>query len=197
MSEPRAPSARSWARYRQREPGLGDTVPMRIRVASPEDAPAIALVHVAAWRVAYRGLLPQEHLDQLDEGRRAEVWAHLISSADERSRTHVAELEGVGIIGFANAAPSRDADTSLVGEIPAIYVHPDRWGSGAGRALMESARVWLVGAGFRTATLWVLADNVRAREFYEADGWRPDGTVKHDESRGFPVVEVRYDRSLP
>jgi len=56
-------------------------VPVRIREASVEDAPAIAYVHVAAWRVAYRGLLPQEHLDQLDEGRRAEVWAHLISSA--------------------------------------------------------------------------------------------------------------------
>lgn len=140
---------------------------------------------------------PQEHLDQLDVGRRAEVWAHLISSADEHSRTYLAELDGGGIIGFANAAPSRDADASDHGEIPAVYVHPDSWGAGTGRALMEAARAWLVQAGFRSASLWVLADNIRARGFYETDGWRTDGTVKHYESRGFPVVEVRYDRPLP
>jgi len=142
-------------------------------------------------------MLPQEHLDQLDESRRAEVWAHIISGADERSRTYVAESEDGAIIGFANAAPSRDDGASEVGEIPAIYVHPERWGSGAGRALMAAACGRLVRSGFRRATLWVLADNARARRFYGAAGWQFDGTVKHDDSRGFPVVEVRYSRPLP
>jgi hypothetical protein len=41
-------------------------------------------------------------------------------------------------------------------------------------------------------TLWVLDTNERARRFYEARGWRADGTSKSDASRGSPVVEVRY-----
>jgi GNAT superfamily N-acetyltransferase len=185
--------------FRHSAARMRDTVPMvTVRAASVEDAPVIARVHVAAWRAAYRHLLPHEYLDQLDEDRRAEVWARLLGSEGERSRTYVTEMDD-GIIGFANAAPSRDpdADASTTGEIPAIYVHPDSWGAGAGRALIRADRGWLVQAGFHSATLWVLADNVRARKFYEADGWRHDGTVKHDESRGFPVVEVRYARRLP
>lgn len=169
---------------------------MRIREASVEDALAIAHVHVASWRVAYQGLLPQAHLDELDEGHRAEVWARLIRSEDARTRTYVAESGGE-IIGFANAGPSRDSDTPTSGEIPAIYIHPDSWGIGVGRALIAAARAWLVEAGFGRASLWVLADNDHARRFYETDGWRPDGTVKHDDSRGFALVEVRYDRQLP
>jgi len=36
-----------------------------IRPATPEDARAIAEVHVASWRYAYRGLLPDDVLDRL------------------------------------------------------------------------------------------------------------------------------------
>jgi hypothetical protein len=38
--------------------------------------------------------------------------------------------------------------------------------------------------------------NVRARRFYEAAGWRPDGAAKIDDSRGFPLEEVRYRHDL-
>ena len=37
----------------------------RIRTATPEDARAIAEVHVASWRAAYRGVLPDTYLDRL------------------------------------------------------------------------------------------------------------------------------------
>lgn len=36
-----------------------------VRPADEADAPAIAAVHVSAWRTAYRRLLPDEVLDQL------------------------------------------------------------------------------------------------------------------------------------
>jgi hypothetical protein len=40
--------------------------------------------------------------------------------------------------------------------------------------------------------LWVLETNTRARRFYESGGWRADGSSKTANSRGFPLVEVRY-----
>lgn len=61
---------------------------------------------------------------------------------------------------------------------------------------MTAAVEHLTAAGFSRATLWVLATNVRARRFYEAAGWRPDGSSKVDSSRGFPLDEVRYERTL-
>jgi hypothetical protein len=46
--------------------------------------------------------------------------------------------------------------------------------------------------GYREVTLWVLDTDERARRFYEAGGWRTDGTSRTDESRGSAVVAVRY-----
>ena len=52
------------------------------------------------------------------------------------------------------------------------------------------------GIGELYAVLWVLEDNPRARSFYEAAGWSPDGAVKSDERWGVRAPEVRYRKSF-
>jgi hypothetical protein len=47
---------------------------MSIRRAELSDAKGIAAVHVAAWRVAYRGLLPDDVLDRLSIEDSAKRW---------------------------------------------------------------------------------------------------------------------------
>jgi hypothetical protein len=42
----------------------------------------------------------------------------------------------------------------------------------------------------------VLAGNVRARRFYEAGGWRTDGTERADRVFGVAVIEARYRKTL-
>ncbi len=76
-------------------------------------------------------------------------------------------------------------------EVYAIYVHPDAWSTGAGRALMTEALVQL---GDVAVVLWVLEDNHRARRFYERAGFVADGSRKHAEMPGGPIPEVRYRR---
>ncbi|HEU5421786.1 MAG TPA: GNAT family N-acetyltransferase, partial [Streptosporangiaceae bacterium] len=66
---------------------------------------------------------------------------------------------------------------------------------GLGRMLMAEA-VSQLAAGYEQATLWVLDTNDRARRFYARTGWAEDGAVLQDDSRGFPITEVRYRRSL-
>ena len=73
------------------------------------------------------------------------------------------------IVGFASVGPSRDERG--IGELYAIYVEPDQWSTGAGRALIERAEERLRHA-YGEATLWVLEDNPRARAFYERGGWQ-------------------------
>jgi RimJ/RimL family protein N-acetyltransferase len=72
----------------------------------------------------------------------------------------------------------------------------DAWGTGAGRALMTAALGRLTELGYQQATLWVLASNARARRFYAAAGFQPDGAVKDDDSRGFVLREIRYRKAL-
>ena len=43
-------------------------------------------------------------------------------------------------------------------------------------------------------SLWVLADNERARRFYKRHGFEPDGVEKIEEIGGKPLTEVRYRR---
>ncbi len=50
--------------------------------------------------------------------------------------------------------------------------------------------------GYRRAVLWVLADNIRARAFYEHLGWLADGGRKMYEMAGGRYPEVRYRRLL-
>jgi GNAT superfamily N-acetyltransferase len=171
---------------------------VQVRAAVVEDAEQIAEVHVRSWQAGYRGLLPQNYLDGLDPAARVPARRRMLAEADlPRSGTLVAADDGQ-VVGFAHIGPSRDEDAdSSVGEVFAIYLAPGAWGKGRGRELMTAALADLVRAGYRQATLWVLDSNARARRFYEATGFRPDGASMADESRGFLLTEVRYRRALP
>ncbi|MEV0895207.1 GNAT family N-acetyltransferase [Actinoplanes sp. NPDC049802] len=172
----------------------GKMAAMIVRSATMDDAGALAVVHVRTWQEAYRGKVPQEYLDQLDPSQRREGWLRWLQSDHAPAVTLVLEHEVDGVVGFVNVSPSRDPDTDpqLVGEIKAIYLLPEYWGHGAGRLLMEAGLHRLEKAGYSEVVLWVLDTNDRARRFYEAGGWRVDGSSKTDESRGFPLAEVRY-----
>jgi len=181
---------RSTGRTRQR--------PAVIRAARVADAPQIALVHVRSWQCAYRGLLPQVYLDGLDPVQRVGRWERSLAEAtDGRDGVLVADVGGT-LLGFVAYSPSRDgdADQARVGEIEAIYLLPSAWGNGVGRRLMDVALARLAEARFDQVTLWVLDSNARARRFYEMGGWLADGAQKTEESRGFPITQVRYKRIL-
>jgi GNAT superfamily N-acetyltransferase len=167
---------------------------MLLRPAQPDDAIAVARVHVRSWQSAYRTLLPDEYLDQLRPEDRAERYD--FATLDPRKpRTIVAEEDG-RILGFATTSPSRDSDTADHGELCALYVDPTRWGQGIGVALVTAARAHLAHAGFRDAVLWVLDGNLRGERFYQRDGWVSDGVRRTDIVWGVTVEEVRYLRRL-
>jgi GNAT superfamily N-acetyltransferase len=171
-----------------------------VRPATLADADGLGLVHVRSWQSAYRGTMPQDHLDGLDPAGRAELWRRIMKETDpSRGGVLVAlAADRDGITGFASFGPSRDADTDplVTGEVFAIYADPAAWGTGTGRALMTSALADLARLGYADAILWVLDANERARRFYVLAGWKEDGAIKTDGSRGFDITEVRYRRTL-
>ena len=106
---------------------------MEFRSAGPGDAAAIAEVHVLAWRVTLRGMIPDAYLDALSVPKRTDSWRELIGEFDPPKSGAFVALDGVQLLGFASFCPSRDPDAVFdVGEIPAIYVHPDHSGRGYG-----------------------------------------------------------------
>jgi GNAT superfamily N-acetyltransferase len=150
---------------------------------------------VRSWQAAYRGLLPDAYLDQLDVEARRVGWAQTIAETDwPRSGTLVATEANANVVGFAHLGPTRDddLDPAVVGELAAIYALPEVWGSGVGRRLMVAAVNVLRDAGFGDAILWVLEGNDRAQRFYEIGGWVLDGTAKDIVIADTSLAEVRY-----
>lgn len=168
-----------------------------IRAATPDDADAVGSLHVSAWRWAYRGLLPDAFLDSLVEPAWRERWRATLSRGDAARVTWLAELDGA-VLGFCHTGPARDADaTPAAAEVYAIYLAEEVAGRGVGRALMAHALDHLRARGSTTVTLWVLRDNLRARHFYEAAGFRLDGAEKVDtDQQGNRYDEVRYRLTL-
>jgi ribosomal protein S18 acetylase RimI-like enzyme len=167
-----------------------------IRAAKPEDARPIAEVHVASWRDAYRGLLPDDYLEKLSVDERAAQRLVWFADPVPGSGVLVAEDDAGRVVGFAPFGPSRDDDApDGTGEVPAIYVDPGAVGRGIGRELFAETSAALREAGFTRATLWVLEANALARRFYEKAGWTWDGAISTHmfDCANEPVVRYAVD----
>jgi GNAT superfamily N-acetyltransferase len=163
---------------------------MHIRLAHPEDAAGLARVHVDTWRTAYRGIVPDAHLDSLSYEQREQRWRDNFAAAAPGVRTYVATEDERRIIGFAGGGPERGGDPAYRGELYALYVLPSHQRLGIGRELVLTVARDLAGQGYASMLVWVLAQNP-ARKFYEALG----GQYLYEKPitiGGAELIEVAY-----
>ena len=149
-----------------------------VRTARPADAIAIGAVHVAAWRNAYPGILPDLYLARLSVPRQA---AHYEAAIRGPGGVFVAVASGSDlpagnsprIIGFTTAGTARGGVIGGrrlgEGEVETLYVLDDWRERGIGRRLMRKAASFLSEGGCRSLYLWVLRDNP-SRWFYQRLG---------------------------
>jgi GNAT superfamily N-acetyltransferase len=138
-----------------------------IRAALPADGAAIAAVHVAAWRSAYAGLLPDWTLTELSARRQESYYGRVIRGG---GIVHVAAVRdrAPAVVGFVTASRT-PAHAIADGEIETLYVLDDWREQGFGRGLIRAAARDLAAAGCRSAFVWVLSGNP-SRWFYERLG---------------------------
>ena len=184
---------------------------IEIRPARADDADALAAAHTEGWRVGYRGVIPDDHLDDPEfASARLTRWRERNWSAVDDTLLLAAVVDD-RVVGFAHCGPERvepacdQADPGAAvaaparrGEVYAFYLHPDAWGSGAATPLMDACVEHLRAHGFAEAVLWVLRDNPRARRFYEKAGWYATGREawwtgpRAAAALAEPVAEVQY-----
>lgn len=180
-----------------------------IRPALADDAEAVERVRTRGWQRAYAHLMPAGYLAGLDThllARAARIRERLLEAPGHRqSYVAIDDTDGPTerIVGFVHVGEYRldqrgggPVDPE-VGEVYAIYVHPDAWGSGAGKALMDTGLDWLARRALRPVRLWVLEGNARARAFYERYGFAADGqigTISIEQPGQLPIElpELRY-----
>ena len=150
-----------------------------VRRARVEDAGGIARVWVRAWRIAYRGLVPDAFLDALDVDERRERWRERLEGGD---RTFVVEEHGIA--GYCRIV--------VPGEVATLYVLPERRHGGLGTALLTAGLDELRSHSVH-ATLWVFNANHAARAFYAQFGFAPDGAERVDEGTGLDEIRLRVE----
>jgi len=156
----------------------------------PEEAYEYAACHIACWQSAYKGIVPDGYLENMQkeiEQRAERTKKNLAESPDS---FYCAKLEN-RIVGVLIFSKSRDEDKPDAGEVGAIYLLAEFWGKGYGRQMMDFAIETLKNAGYHEIILWVLEENHRARRFYEKYGFIFDGTKK-EIILGKSLTEVRY-----
>lgn len=157
-----------------------------IRLATPNDAVAIAHVHVESWRTTYAGIVPEEYLAGLDESLRVKLWQEWLGGG---AVILVAERKAA-IVGFVHAGKIRESIETADAEIYSLYLLREAQGRGIGRCLLHEVALVLEEQGFKSLGLWVLERN-RSRGFYENCGGRLAAS-KVIEIGGARLMEVAY-----
>ncbi|GLW98837.1 GNAT family N-acetyltransferase [Microtetraspora sp. NBRC 16547] len=171
---------------------------LRIRLATQQDAPALARVQRTSWRAAFRGLLSDDYLDGLDHETLTKTWEGLLTRAGGAGAGTLLVEQTDHVVGYSRFYPTddEDDDSVQVGMIGSIYTLPDVWGTGVGKTLITAVLDAMASAGYAEATLWVLEGNTRARSFYERNGWHHDGALVLDRSEVLPIRKLRYRKGL-
>lgn len=142
---------------------------IEITEAIPDDAPAIADIHLAA-RAQFVG---RRHTD--DETRR---W--FASIVGDRPSAWWAARQDGRVLGYMRIDG---------GHLDHLYVRPEAQRRGVGSALLRKAR----SLSPRRVTLVTFQDNTSARAFYEKHGFRPLRFTAGDNEEGKPDVHYLWE----
>ena len=157
----------------------------RVRPATVDDVPAIARVHVDAWRETYSGIVAPRILAAQSYRRREAQWRGPLSDPGSPVHLSVVETASGDVGGFVAVGPEVGELPDYDGELYAIYLLQRYQGGGYGRRLFASGARALAGEGFRSMVLWVLEANP-ACGFYEHLG----GSIV--ERKLLPVGDEQY-----
>ena len=141
-----------------------------------------AFVHWSAWHEAYAGIVSQDYLDKLTLERCEKM-------AFSWTENTLVAKEGERVLGFV-AWGDRGEEAPGIGEIFALYVLSECYGTGLGQRLMEAGLERL--RDCPEVCLWVLKENKRAIRFYEKCLFRPDGTEEYHAN--IAAAEIRMVR---
>ena len=170
---------------------------IQIRTGSIEDAVTVEAVHFASRDAVYLGRIPDWPEYGPERPERVERWREWLT--DPAIVSLVGEVDGE-VVGFVTVRGCADEgeDPTLVGEMPTLYVHPDRWRRGYGAALCTAALVRARELGYAELKLWVVDLNVEAHGFYTKYGFVEDGATTVDEGASceMSVTARRYRIAL-
>lgn len=100
----------------------------KIRKAFQSDCAGIGKVYCDSWKTAYQTMLPQTYLDSLTVEN---------CTPGKVSANDIVLAEQERVLGICHFLEARNRDKKVWGEVVAIYLLPEIWGSEQGRELLR------------------------------------------------------------
>jgi GNAT superfamily N-acetyltransferase len=140
--------------------------PVEIRLATTNDASAIARIHTESWRRHYRGMYSDQYLDGDLYADRLAAWTDKVARDERAFFTLIAEDAGQAV-GFAHVA--LDADLIWGALVDNLHVSHAAQRGGIGSLLLDRVARMVIARRPRSGLyLWVLEQNAAATAFYVA-----------------------------
>lgn len=160
-----------------------------IRKATIEDVETISSIYAQSWKQAYRGMVPQDFLDNLQNDN----WVYALKGwiTGDLLTVAMAFYDGIPAGGVIYGR-SRDKKLPDWGEIQSIYVHPDYYRKGIGHQMLQYAVDDLRSRKLTNCFLWVLDENISAQKFYQKNGFVPTNDTLLCEIAGKNLTDFRY-----
>lgn len=160
--------------------------------ATSTDAAAIALLHAQSWRIAYRGLLTDEYLDDQVLDDRTSFWSRRFSAPRPERRLVLKALDDQStLLGFVCVL--LDEEPAWGARLDNLHVSPQLKGTGVGYALFRAAREWTAQRMPDVPMhLWCVERNLVARRFYDRQGGKVVESATRPIAQGLCLPELRY-----
>lgn len=114
------------------------------------------------------------HTDAAVQKMQDDYILDMLANTSTPNTTLIAELENTPL-GFVHVRTQQDSISGeTCGTVPLLAVSPKSQGLGVGKILMASAEEWAKNLGCRLLHLEVFANNLKANNFYQALGFRPE-----------------------
>ena len=156
------------------------------KMETDEEKRGKAYVHWKSWQEAYPGMVSQEYLDKLSIDTCVEMAYRFPDNI------YIAK-DGDTVVGFVAYGKHRSEDLENHGEIYAIYVLSEYYGTGVGEKMMQVGLDEL--SEYPKVAVLVLKDNARAIKFYEKFGFRHDGKEIEDDILQTKEIRMIMERT--
>jgi len=161
-----------------------------IREARIEDLEVVSTIQVRSWQTAYRGVIDDKYLDNMDikskiEKRKEDFNQYGFIVAELNS-----EVVGFCRFDYYNIPKEDDIDC----ELNALYVKPEMKRNGIGKKLMQYVINEFKSLKKRRMIVWCLKENFSGRAFYEAMGGKSsENKIMEFGGKEYEVISYLYD----
>jgi GNAT superfamily N-acetyltransferase len=161
-----------------------------VRKAVLDDAYDFTYVQITAWKISYKGIVPDWYLDSLNVEETVEKTKNKLEMTT--ATRYVGILDGK-IIAILSINLCFDEDQPEAGEIGALFVLPEYQSRGYGKQMESFAIAEFKNRGIHNVVVWTLVASVQANVFYKKCGFELEGSTRNINIINMPAIRYCKD----